>query len=321
MTSSDHPDTLLKHNFRSMILELSWLTKLKIAITAGAGILLIGILCWPMVKPSDPYDPVAFCVGQISLMDVILVSLVAFISGLIGYFISWPYGKDIGVIAVPSGLALWALRSGTIGSLMQAAKDLQDRMAVFNSMKFESFLWLMIIAAGFTGVMTANTIVPAKENHDKNRNDEKKKTQTYLYGILAVLLSAIIGLFVITILAQGVRQDDTRLGSVVAQPHVSQIAFAVFCAFALAAFAAKQFFDKSYICTVISAPFVTWISIIIYAKPKIIEHLLQNQPAIFFPHPAIAVLPVQMLAFGSLGSVLGYWLAIKFNYWRKSEIK
>jgi hypothetical protein len=30
---------------------------------------------------------------------------------------------------------------------------------------------------------------------------------------------------------------------------------------------------------------------------------------------------VQMVAFGALGSVAGYWMAIRFDYWRKHEMK
>jgi hypothetical protein len=49
--------------------------------------------------------------------------------------------------------------------------------------------------------------------------------------------------------------------------------------------------------------------------------MVEQWPAIFFSNTIIAVLPVQMIAFGALGSVAGYWMAFRYDYWRKHEMK
>ncbi len=89
-------------------MELSWLMRLRIAAAAAAGIILIGLLAWPMAAPHEPFGIVSM--AAISLKNrAVLISL-AFVTGLLAYFLSWPYGREIGIIAVPSGLALWAVR-------------------------------------------------------------------------------------------------------------------------------------------------------------------------------------------------------------------
>jgi hypothetical protein len=52
-----------------------------------------------------------------------------------------------------------------------------------------------------------------------------------------------------------------------------------------------------------------------------VPDLVQNWPAAFFPNSVISILPIQMVAFGTLGSVAGYWMAIRYEYWRKHEMK
>jgi len=57
----------------------------------------------------------------------------------------------------------------------------------------------------------------------------------------------------------------------------------------------------------------------VYARE--VPYLVQNWPAAFFSNSVVSILPVQMVAFGTLGSVAGYWMAIRFEFWRKHEVK
>ena len=135
--------------------------------------------------------------------------------------------------------------------------------------------------------------------------------------ILALVCSGFIAQFCIRIVAQDVRVSDNALGSVVAQPAVGQVVFAVLVSFGIAAFFAKKFLNVSYIWPSISSAFVTAFMATIYARE--VQYLVQNWPAAFFSNSVISILPVQMVAFGTLGSVAGYWMAIRYDYWRKHE--
>jgi glucan phosphoethanolaminetransferase (alkaline phosphatase superfamily) len=115
------------------------------------------------------------------------------------------------------------------------------------------------------------------------------------------------------------RMPDGQLGSVVGQPVIGQIIFAVLVSFGLVAFAVKAFLNVSYIWPSIASSLVTALGITIYAKQNLLEHLVESWPATFFSNPVISILPIQMVAFGTLGAITGYWLAIRYSYWRKSE--
>ncbi|UCC23404.1 MAG: hypothetical protein JSW23_04955, partial [Planctomycetota bacterium] len=80
--------------------------KLRIAAAVGCGIVLIGILAWPLAAPPEPFWPVLVFAGVISLTDVIVLALLALAAGFVAYFLSWPYGREIAILAVPSGLTV-----------------------------------------------------------------------------------------------------------------------------------------------------------------------------------------------------------------------
>ncbi len=106
-----------------------------------------------------------------------------------------------------------------------------------------------------------------------------------------------------------------------AQPTVGQIVFAVLVSFGLAAFVVKRFLHASYIWPTIASALVTAFAISIYVKKDVLQYLVQNWPAAFFSNAVISILPVQMVAFGTLGSIIGYWAAVRYDYWRKHEMK
>jgi len=99
--------------------------KLRIAAAVATGVALIGILAWPLAASPEPSGAVSLHNGTITLGDAITLAALAFLAGLIAYFISWPYGREIGILAVPSGLAIWAVRSSSMASLMQSTAAAQ----------------------------------------------------------------------------------------------------------------------------------------------------------------------------------------------------
>ncbi|UCF17343.1 MAG: hypothetical protein JSW59_07740, partial [Phycisphaerales bacterium] len=113
--------------------------------------------------------------------------------------------------------------------------------------------------------------------------------------------------------------SDNILGSVVAQPANGQIAFAVLVSFGVAAFVVKKFLNASYIWPAIATALVTAFSMHTYVREA--SYLARNWPAVFFENSVSSVLPIQMVAFGTLGSIAGYWMSVRYDYWRKHEMK
>ncbi|MHC4624364.1 MAG: hypothetical protein ACYS4W_10745 [Planctomycetota bacterium] len=295
-------------------MELSWPMKLRIALAFGAGAILIGILAWPLAGPADPFGVVFF--GTISSGAAAVVAALAFLAGLIGYFLSWPHGREIGILAAPAGLAVWGIRSGTMGELIRQYSALEQRQALFAAIRWEAFLWLGIVAAGFAGVLLGRKLwSPPKPAESKQEG--ASKANVYLNAAIAVVFSVLLSQLCIRVLAKDVAMPDRELGSVAGQPAAAQIAFAVFVSFGVAGFVVKKFLGAGYIWPAIASAFVNMFAVSAYVKKDALEHLVQHWPAVFFSNSTLSILPVQMVAFGTLGSIAGYWLAVRYNYWRK----
>jgi hypothetical protein len=294
-----------------MFSELPWPVKLKVTATLLVGIILIGFLA-PLGTPVEPFGVISVPAfgGAITLAGL------AVLAGFIGYFLSWPYGREIGILAVPAGLAIWAVRGGNMAELMRLAPTLAQRQVLFAALKWEPIFWLAVVAAGFGGVLIGQKITARfKPNESQEKSDSK--ANTYLNAIIAVVGSVFIAQFCIGIFAQDVRIPDHRLGSVMAQPAVGQIVFAVLVSFGIAAFLVKKFLDASYIWPTVASALLTGFVIVTYIRQDTLQYLIEHHPPIFFSRVVTSILPVQMVAFGVLGSIAGYWLAVRYNYWRK----
>ena len=296
-------------------MELSWLMKLRITASVATGAILIGILGWPLVAPSEPLGTVSLLAGSISGIEAALLVVLGFLAGLIGYIVSWPYGREIGILAAPSGLAVLSLRCGTMADLLRSTA-VSERPALFSALRWEPVFWLAIVAAGFGGVLIGQKI-HAKQEPDETQGKSNPGSNIDLNVIIALVCSVLIAQFFISIFARDVKIPDDKLGSVIAQPSTEQIAFAVFVSFGLAAFVVKKFLHVSYIWPTIASAFVTAFVIMTYVKRDVLQYIVQNWPVVFFSNAGVSILPVQMVAFGTLGSISGFWLAVRYSYWRK----
>jgi len=297
-------------------MELSWPIKLRIAAAAATGVVLIGILAWPMAVPSEPFGAVR--TSDLSLGGAIILVILACLAGFIAYFVSWPYGREIGILAAPAGLAVWAVRCGSMTTLIQLNPTEAQRQALLTTLKWDSIFWLAVVAAGFAGVILGQKILSSPKPDETQEKSNSKPTK-YLNAIIALVGSVFIAYFCIRIFAQDVKVIDT--GSVVAQPSIGQIVYAVLVSFGLAAFVVKKFLDVSYIWPTIATVLVTAFATNSYAKQEVLQYFVKTWPAAFFANSVISILPVQIVAFGTLGSIAGYWMGVRYSYWRQHEMK
>ena len=203
-----------------------------------------------------------------------------------------------------------------MADLVRVNSTLAQRQVLFEGLKWEPFFWLAIVAAGFGGVLLGQRI-RAKPKPDENQQESNSKLNKYLSIIFALAGSVLIAQFCIRVFARDVRMFDSRLGSIVAQPAIGQIVLALLVSFGIAAFVVKKFLDAGYIWPIVASALVTGFAISIYISQEVLHHLVERQPVVFFSNAVVSILPVQMVAFGTLGSIAGYWLAIRYNYWRK----
>ncbi len=297
-------------------MELSWPIKLRIAAAAATGVVLIGILAWPMAVPSEPFG--AMRASDLSFGGAIILVILACLAGFIAYFVSWPYGREIGILAAPAGLAVWAVRCGSMTNLIQLNPTEAQRQALLTTLKWDSIFWLAVVAAGFAGVLLAQKILSSPSPDEAQKKTESKPIK-YLNAIIALVGSVFIAQFCIRIFAQDVKVID--IGSVVAQPSIGQIVYAVLASFGLAAFVVKKFLDVSYIWPTIATVLVTAFAVSSYAKQEVLQYFVNTWPAAFFANSVISILPLQIVAFGTLGSIAGYWMGVRYSYWRQHEMK
>jgi len=295
-------------------MELSWVMKLRIATVIVVGAVLIGILAWPLAASSDPIGPVRL--SNTNFVKVIILVLLALVVGFIAYFVSWPFGREIGVLAVPSGLAIWAVRSGSVAQLIQSNPTLSQRQTLLAALKWEPFFWLLIIAAGFAGVLLGQKILPKSEKAVLQTKSGNKQNKS-LNAVIALVISVIIIQLCIKIFARDTMMSDNKL---VVQPAVGQIVFALLVSFGLTAFIVKKFLSISYIWPILAGAFVTTFNIITYAKQDVLQYFVGRYPATVFSSVIVSILPVQMMALGALGSIAGYWLAVSYSYQPKNGV-
>jgi hypothetical protein len=296
-------------------MELSWVNKLRIAAVAALGIVVIGFWAWPVARPEDPLLPVR--ASELGLAGTLVLLAAAFALGLVGYYLSWPHGREIGILTVPFGLSVWALRSGPMRALTQALEGAHEREALIHSLSFEPLYWLLVVAAGFGGVLTAQHLRPAASKPvSLSQIRGSIKTSAFVNVVVALAAATLIAHLFIGVFA---RDLTTSYNPGAAQPAVGQIVFAVVAAFALAAFTVKKVLNLSYLCPAIASAFVIAFSAIVYYGPKTAQEFAETRPATVFPHSSLTVLPLQIVALGALGSVIGYWLAVRYDHWRRHE--
>ncbi len=314
-------------------MELTWPIKLRIALVSAVGVAVISLYYWPKVAPADPFGVVSLVSGTISAGDAMVLLAMAFGIGLVSYFLSWPYGSSIGILAVPAGLAVWAVRGGNMGTLMQLNTTVERREQLFAIMRWEPLLWLAIIGAGFLGVyvglhfirpaMPAEAGKNAKQNPHTNAGQAagKFKLADCLSLIVAIVGSAVVAQFFIGIFARDFALGDPTFGVAVGQPTTAQIVLAVLVSFGIVGFLVKWVLNLDYIWPIISSCLITFIATTTYGRERVLEYFAARWPAMFFSSPVLTVLPIQAVVFGTIGAIAGYWLAVRYDHLRHHELK
>jgi hypothetical protein len=301
-------------------MELTWAIRLRIALAAAIGIGVIGIYGWPLVAPADAFGVVSIVNGRIATSNFFVIGLMAFFCGFVSYFLTWPYGSHIGILAAPAGLAALALRSADMGTLMQLNNSLPRREQFYSTFCWEPAIWLAIIAAGCLGVLLGYCIChPLRPAEDSPRESDdaarkgKSSILSYLPPLVAVIGSTVVSLFLIGMLARDSIIPDQKVGFAISQPSTAQIIFALLVTFGVSGYLVKKLLDLNYYWPIIATCLVVPFGIIIYGRYDVLEYFTGRFPPVFFANSVLTVFPIQAVAFGTIGAVAGYWLAIKYS--------
>ena len=116
-------------------MKLSMLMKCRIGAVIAAGVVVIGFGAWSLATPKEPMG-VVFS-GVITKPAAITLFALAVTAGFVGYFLAWPYGREIGVLAVPAGLGVWAIRTENMRNLLLQNQSLEQRQEIFATFTWE----------------------------------------------------------------------------------------------------------------------------------------------------------------------------------------
>lgn len=284
------------------------------------GALLIGFLAWPLANPADPYGAVLF--GKLGVFGALTLLVLSTALGAVGSLIARPYGEKIGILAVPAGLGIWAIRGGDMAAEILKHNSAQQQKQLYTAMTFETFFWIIIIAAGFAGAFLAKKFLPTGQTEtNPEKKPNKPKLNFYLNSAAAIAISGVIAQFLIGILAKDVNYFDTKAGLVITgQPASAQIIFALLVSFGAAAYVTKKYLNSCYIWTILAAGLVSSLSFITYTRSDILPYLAENWSFVFFANPVLSILPLQIAVFGTLGAIWGYWLAVRYDFWKKHQL-
>jgi len=303
-------------------MELSIFTKVKITLAIVVGVLIVGLLPWSMVKPASPEAAVVFFGGAVELWVIGVGVVLAFVAGILSAVLTKPYSLEIGVMAAPAGLCVYSLLSGSFSQLLRENSTLAARGAVYGALRWEGLLWLVIPAAGFLAAYLYEKKFPNSNKAilDTEVEHKGKFKKNLSFNIAASLVASVV----IAHIGLGAFARDVSIDSqnaiVVSQPANLQIAFACFGAFFAAGFVVKFFLHGSYIWPAIATALVVFLEMYLNGRAEMLEYLAKNWSIGFYLTGSGAVLPVQVVGWGCLGSVVGYWSAVRFRYWRKHSV-
>lgn len=294
------------------LFNIHWLLRLRIIGSMAVGVVLIGFLLWPRVAPVDPLGAVTLLGGSFSALDILLCCAAALITGAGGYLVAYPYGKAMGLLAVPSGLAVWTLRSGTMRSLLLTHSTFQQRLDAYQFLRMESLFWIVLLLCGAAGVWIARKSIPPRVDplaHDP----QKINANRVVSMIVAIVASGVAAMLTIGLFAQDVRYPDAQIGSVTGQPGSRQIAFAVLASFTLAGFLIKYFLDCDHYLAVAAGPILYFVMISRTCSTQILQYMTENWAVTYFPNTLSAILPIQIISLSAVGALAGHWLAVKYK--------
>lgn len=287
---------------------------IRVVAVFAVGGLILGAAGWPMVSSQVPPATVTVFEGNVGISAAAVAIALAFAAGFAGWFVGWPDGRWAGILAAPAGLSIWALATGSVAGLLRSNWQAQGRAEIFLALRWEGFLWLAVVGAGLCGALAAEKLA-GKGRAETNPPDKRGPGAILLNGLGGILVSVLAAQVVISLLAKNVEYVEPRVGAVVAQPLVGQIAFAVFVAFAVAAFLVKQLLDAGYLWPIIATAGLVFVVMSLAGRAEAAAYMSAQWPASFFVRAAASMVPLQVVGFGSVGAIAGYRAAV----WRDSR--
>jgi len=315
------------------------LAKIKIWVILGVMVLLFGVLGWSWVRPADGYDGLTVVLSGKPGTVILSAIGLGMLGVVVGVLFGRRHGIQMGMLAIPAGLTVWAVLSGNMERMLLEYSAAEARQGMFFQLMGDAFIWSILVGmgCGFTWLIGGVQRSAATTNLDQeaslvsegpSKTSKKNKLKlefldnVWVNGILGVVITCVIAWLLVRILGQArhvsLSYPVTDEASIV--PATGQIIFAVALGFFLAALTAHQLTEVSLWYLLICPLLISVIAYNCGVQDGIIETLNGSGPA-FIPKSIVfaTILPIQFIGVGTFSLMGGYYYSVGMSAHRASR--
>jgi len=301
--------------------------KFRLVVAAVVAVVLMRTVGWMVAAPTDPEMAVtmAFAGTQILTMLPSVVVLVV-VSAIVGTVVAGPRWPEGGVCAAAVGLAGLALKGGSMQMVLayRTAADAASRRALMVTMELDLVLWAgVLLAAWLAGCATWRWLWPEEACRRMRaaagqrgpasgpRSSQTPRLEATEAGWLALIVTTVVALFVIWM---------TIARTPVAVIARGQVFASVAAGLYLGALAARYFTGVTrsfwYALSPVAVGLVGYLMGYVQANmawakgPWAAYALLATTP----PHALVRPLPIEYVAVGLAGVLIGFWSGQKAEH-------
>lgn len=302
--------------------SVSFFDKLRVLAAAGVAVVLIGYVGWTASRPPDPQVAITFTTSGLSLWTMWPTLLVlTIVAAAVGSAIAGPRLPEAGLLAAAVGLVGLDLHGGSMHTLLIYVADnsVTDRRHLMFLMIVDTILWAALLAVSWLVVnwvwqwVWGNQAAVPAEPSDTRTVQRKAPTLVDRLGggSLALIITSIVAMLIIWMTVARTPVANIARGQVIAS---------VFFALYLGAMAARYFTGVNHARYYMAAPLA--IAIIGYLLGYIQANMswargpltAYAQLATTPPHALARPLPIEYIAVGLAGAIIGYWSGEKIEH-------
>ena len=300
-----------------------WMEKVYVQAACGVALAAAYFGLWHLVQLWDPTGPMAFLAsgqgGELVTVAGLLLGM-----GLVAALVTLPARPEAAMLVGLSGLAGVAFRSGPMRVLLWDYRDYYAApFKAFAPMAAETLLLGLLLGALALEVWLVRRLAecivpkwvfreelsPAEPSPDKAKSADKHAPGPwYISALAVVLLEAAASAVLLAIMLRS--------------PERGQVSFALIVGFALSAMLIYQFFPMKMALPFWLAPVL--VGVVVYLMGAM-THTYPDGPPWYHAlmmsqdKPIRAALPLDWIALGGGGALLGYWLSRRAQYGRLVE--
>ncbi|MBP7934168.1 MAG: hypothetical protein KA354_05915 [Phycisphaerae bacterium] len=311
---------------------LKFLEKVRIVAAAGVAVVLMTTIGWMAASPVDPDMAVSYTTGGRAIWTVWPAMLaLTVVASLLGTVIAGPRLPESGLLAASVGLVALAIRGGSMQAVLgyHAGTEEATRKALMVNMEIDALLWAVILVGSWKAVsmvwcwlwveqqaeVAGSSGVPLAKDPKRAPGAANGGRSRAAWAGWAV--TAVLGLFIIWVTIARTPVATVARGQVIAS-----VAGGLF----LAAMAARYFTGvddvRGYLLAPLIVALVGYLLGYLQADMSWTREgsgayaLLATTP----PHALARPLPLEYVAGGLVGSIVGYWSGGKVELVAEQEL-